>query len=447
VRAASSKEASVSTLVQHVVAALRQHSAERRLALNLEFWDGHRESLGGPANVTLRLNRPEAALRLLRPDLGTLGQAYVDGDIDVVGPTEDVVRLAVELSRGFVRERLLPWFAWRPWRHSVANDARAIAHHYDVSNDFYRLWLDREMVYSCAFFHRGDESLDEAQQNKLDLICRKLQLERGEQLLDIGCGWGALLFWAQRHYGVKAVGVTLSTRQFEYVRDRIDRLGLAGEVEVHLQDYRQIPGRERFDKIASVGMFEHVGLKNLPLYFAAIHRLLKRGGLVLNHGITTATGDDAVREAGGEFIERYVFPGGELPEVARAMAEMAGQNLEVFDVEGLRPHYAQTLMHWVTRLEARREEAIRLVGEKTYRVWRIYMAGSAHAFERGWISVYQLLAAKGGSPGFSAQAWSRDHMVQAAPANRLAARPLWPNGDAAVDEPQTEPRCNSRAAR
>lgn len=426
----------MSTLVQHVVTALRQGSAERHLALNLEFWDGHRESLGGPARVTVRLNRPEAARRLLRPDLGALGRAYVEGEIDVIGPAQEVVRLAVELSRGLVRERLLPWFAGWPGRHSMASDQRAIAHHYDVSNEFYQLWLDRAMVYSCAYFRDGDESLDDAQQNKLDLICRKLQLRPGEQLLDIGCGWGALLFWAQRHYGVKAVGVTLSTRQYEHVRDRIAQLGLAGQVEVRLQDYRQIPGAERFDKIASVGMFEHVGLKNLPVYFATIHRLLKRGGLVLNHGITTTSGDAAVREGGGEFIDRYVFPDGELPELSRALAEMAGQQLEVFDVEGLRPHYAQTLMHWVTRLEAQREEAIRLVGEKTYRVWRIYMAGSAHAFENGWISVYQLLAAKGGGPGYTAQAWNRAHMLQAAPkAAAPAARPRWPAAGTGLNAP------------
>ena len=417
-----------------IVSALRQRLAERNLSLNLELWNGHRESFGDAACVTLRLNRPEAARRLLKPDLGTLGQAYVEGDIDLIGPASEVVRVAVELTRGSARRRILPSLGAAPWRHTIASDARAIARHYDVSNEFYRLWLDRAMVYSCAYFRRGDEDLNQAQENKLDLICRKLQLQPGDRFLDIGCGWGALIFWAQRHYGVKAVGITLSVAQYEYVKERIAQRELEGQIEVRLQDYRRIIGKEIFDKIASVGMFEHVGLKNLPTYFGTIYRLLKTGGLVLNHGITTRmSADDAVREGAGDFIDRYVFPGGELPEVAHAMAEMAGQNLEVFDVEGLRPHYAQTLMHWVTRLEGRRDEAIKLVGEKAYRTWRIYMAGSAHAFERGWISVHQLLAAKHAEPGLSPQAWSRDHMLQG-PSARAAtvATPQWPPPGAQV---------------
>ena len=414
--------------VHFIVAALRQRLAERKLGLNLEFWNGHRESFGDAASVTLRLNRPEAAWRLLRPDLCVLGQAYVEGDIDVLGPASEVMRVAIEFARGFPKNRFLPRLNWHPWRHTVASDARAIAHHYDVSNDFYRLWLDGAMVYSCAYFRHGDEDLNQAQENKLDLICRKLQLRPGDHFLDIGCGWGALIFWAQRHYGVKAVGITLSVAQYEYVKERIAQRGLESQVEVRLQDYRHIIGKEVFDKIASVGMFEHVGLQNLPLYFGTIYRLLKAHGLVLNHGITTSTsGDDAVREGAGDFIERYVFPGGELPDVARAMAEMANQNLEVFDVEGLRPHYAQTLMHWVTRLESRSDEAIRLVGEKAYRIWRIYMAGSAHAFERGWISVYQLLAAKHAEPGLSPQPWNREHMLHRSEASAVAAAtPRWP---------------------
>ncbi len=420
--------------ISYVVSALRQRATELDLGLNLELWNGHREAFGASPAVTLRLNRPEAAWRLRRPDLGSLAQAYVEGDIDVTGPISEVIHVAVEFARGFERRRLLPELPWQPWRHSLAGDARAIAHHYDVSNDFYRLWLDRAMVYSCADFHDGNESLDQAQENKLDLICRKLQLRPGERFLDIGCGWGALLFWAQRHYGVKAMGVTLSVQQFEHVREQIDRRGLAGEVEVHLQDYRQLAGQGVFDKIASVGMFEHVGLKNLPVYFGTIHRLLKDDGLALNHGITNGMyAQDGTRLSAGDFIERYVFPGGELPEVARAMAEMAAQKLEVFDVEGLRPHYAQTLMHWVTRLESQREQALRLVDDRTYRIWRIYMAGSAYAFEQGWISIYQLLAAKHARPGLSVQGWNRDHMLQASPAGVAGpARPRWPMSDDAV---------------
>lgn len=394
-----------------IPSALKHKLAERQLSLTIEFWDGHRESFGPSPQVTLRINRPAAMARLLSPDLGSLGEAYVEGELDVEGPALDVIRVAVEFAKTSARKGLLPSLHFSPWRHTPSDDAKSISHHYDVSNDFYRLWLDERMVYSCAYFRTGTESLDKAQEEKLDLICRKLRLKPGDHFLDIGCGWGALIFWAQRHYGVKALGVTLSKAQFEHVRDQIVERGLDGEVEVRFQDYRHIAGAELFDKIASVGMFEHVGIKNLPTYFSTINRLLKSGGLVLNHGITNRiTQDDVVRGSAGDFIERYVFPGGELPDVAHAMAVMANEQLEVFDVEGLRPHYAQTLMHWVDRLEARKDEALRLVGEKSYRIWRIYMAGSAHAFERGWISIYQLLAAKNSGLGLSPQPWNREYM-------------------------------------
>ena len=414
--------------IERVLEPLRQRAAERHLAFNLEFWNGRCESFGAAPRVTLRLNNAKAALRLLNPDLGSLGESYVEGDIDLQGTAADIVELALEFARDAPERRGAPWITWRPGRHGVASDARAIAYHYDVSNDFYRLWLDRQMVYSCAFFRDGDEDLDRAQELKLDLICRKLKLEPGQSFLDIGCGWGSLILWAARHYGVYATGVTISRQQYEYARQRIAAEGLGGKVEVRLEDYRNIAGTEVFDRIASVGMFEHVGLKNLPTYFGTIYRLLKTDGLVLNHGITTrASADDGVRSGAGDFIERYVFPDGELGDVSRAMMEMAQQNLEVYDVEGLRPHYAQTLMHWVTRLEARRDDALALVGEKRYRIWRIYMAGCALAFERGWISVYQLLAAKHGRPGLSPQPWNRGYLLGAVPPEQARpAIPRWP---------------------
>jgi cyclopropane-fatty-acyl-phospholipid synthase len=396
--------------IQPIVAALRQRALERRLALRVEFWNGHREVIGDSPNVTLQLNRPEAALRLLRPDLASLGEAYIKGEIDLHGAASDAVQLAVEFARGLAAPARR--WSWRWGRHRRDGDARAIAHHYDVSNDFYGLWLDRERVYSCAYFHDGDETLDSAQQKKLDLICRKLQLQPGERLLDIGCGWGALLRWAARYYGVSGVGITLSRDQHAYARQRMQEEGLAGRIEVRLQDYRDLPQDEHFDKIASVGMFEHVGIGNLPLYFATVARVLRPGGLALNHGITSrSTADDAVRAGGGEFIDRYVFPDGELPMLSQAVGEMEAQGLEVFDVEGLRPHYAKTLQHWVARLEHRRDEAVALVGEERYRTWRIYMAGSAHAFRHGWISVHQILATRLAPGDGWPQRWNRDHLL------------------------------------
>jgi cyclopropane-fatty-acyl-phospholipid synthase len=220
-------------------------------------------------------------------------------------------------------------------------------------------------------------------------------LRPGERFLDIGCGWGGLILWAARNYGVRAQGITLSEGQHQYVQERIRALNLEDRCEVHLLDYRDVAEGEPFDKIASVGMFEHVGSRNLPAYFNKIYRLLRPGGLVMNHGITTNSLENAELGSGiGEFVEEYVFPGGELVHVTTVIAEMARQGLELWDAECLRPHYARTLWHWVDRLEARRDEARSLVGEKRLRTWLIYMAGSAHSFARGWISLFQLLGGK-----------------------------------------------------
>lgn len=278
-------------------------------------------------------------------------------------------------------------------RHSKESDLQAISFHYDVSNDFYGLWLDEDRVYSCAYFERVDDSLETAQRNKLDHICRKLRLRPGERFLDIGCGWGALVCWAAREYGVRAHGITLSGRQLEYARERIRVEGLQGQVTVELLDYRDLPREAGFDKVASIGMFEHVGLKNLPAYFETVHRVLVPGGLFLNHGITHDE-EGWNKTVATEFINRYVFPDGELDLVSNIQRGMERGGFEIHDVEGLRPHYALTLRHWVQRLEERRDEAIATVGEAAFRVWRLYMAACAVEFEAGGTGVYQILASK-----------------------------------------------------
>jgi cyclopropane-fatty-acyl-phospholipid synthase len=251
------------------------------------------------------------------------------------------------------------------------------------------------MVYSCAYFRTGEDTLDAAQLAKLDHICRKLRLAPGERFLDVGCGWGALIFRAAEQYGVDATGITLSQNQHDHVQAEIARRGLAGRVRVELRDYQDLPDDASFDKIASVGMFEHVGVRNFDGYFGKIERLLKPGGFVLNHGITHNWLDTRSLGSGmGEFIEDYVFPGGELTHVSKVIERMAAQGLEALDAEGLREHYARTLWHWVERLEANADTARAEVGEERFRVWRIYMAGSAYGFERGWMSLWQILAGK-----------------------------------------------------
>ncbi|MBI5278042.1 MAG: class I SAM-dependent methyltransferase [Burkholderiales bacterium] len=278
-------------------------------------------------------------------------------------------------------------------RHSKDSDRAAISCHYDVSNDFYGLWLDDERVYSCGYFTRADQGLDEAQRNKLELVCRKLRLAPGDRLLDIGCGWGALVRWAARHHGVTAHGITLSREQLAYARQRIRDEGLEDRVTVELRDYRDLRGEVTYDKVASIGMFEHVGLANLPAYLAAVHRVLRPGGLFLNHGIThdEEGWNDTVAS---RFINRYVFPDGELDCVSNILLGMERARFEILDVEALRPHYAMTLRHWVRRLEARSDAAIREVGDTAYRVWRLYMAACALEFEAGGTGIYQILASK-----------------------------------------------------
>ena len=277
--------------------------------------------------------------------------------------------------------------------HSKTENREAIAFHYDVSNEFYALWLDKAMVYSCAYFEQPGDELEQAQQAKLDHVCRKLLLQPGDRLLDIGCGWGALALHAARHYGARAHGITLSQQQLALAQERIAQAGLQGLVTVELRDYRDLADEACYDKVSSVGMFEHIGLKNLPVYFAKVHQLLKPGGLFLNHGITHDV-EGWEKTLSSEFINRYVFPDGQLDTVSNIQRVMERAHFEIADVESLRPHYALTLRHWVMRLEAQHEQALQYVSESTWRVWRLYMAACALEFESGEIGVYQVLACK-----------------------------------------------------
>jgi cyclopropane-fatty-acyl-phospholipid synthase len=276
------------------------------------------------------------------------------------------------------------------------------------------MWLDERMVYSCAYFKTPSDTLEQAQAQKLDHICRKLMLEPGESFLDIGCGWGGLIFWAAQHYGVKATGITLSQNQFDHVRAKIAELGLTGQVDVRLLDYIDLPEDRQYDKIASIGMFEHVGIANYPRYFGKIYRVLKPGGLAMNHGITqNHVGVDSLGSGVGEFVEEYVFPGGQLAHVSRVIQGLGAEGLELIDAEALREHYASTLWHWVDRLESNADAARREVGEEKFRIWRIYLAGSAHSFDRGWLSIFQLLVGKPLPDGTLSHPATRDYMYAA----------------------------------
>lgn len=390
--------------------------------LEVRLWDGHTVSLGShPPRFTMTFRDPVKfrEVMLCRDPL-RLADAHFSGAVEIEGSIYDVLGLkdyfqSLRLSaaeKAAILARTLTirrpprtrqeddaagddrsWRARASGRHSKESDRHAIAFHYDVSNEFYALWLDEQMVYSCAYFETPADGLDQAQRQKLDHLCRKLRLKPGESLLDIGCGWGGLVCWAARHYGVKAHGITLSYRQLEHAQRRIRDQGLEGRVTVELRDYRDMPGQECFDKVVSVGMFEHVGIRNLPVYFRTAHRLLKPGGLFMNHGITTQN-EGWCRNIDNEFINRYVFPDGELETISNVQRGMEQSGFEILDVESLRAHYALTLRHWVRRLEDRRQDAIRYAGEATFRIWRMYMAACALQFEAGEMGLYQILGGK-----------------------------------------------------
>ena len=380
--------------------------------VRIELWNGRGFDLADNPSVVLRVNGPRAFGYLLSPSMDDLGKAFVEGHIDVEGPIDEVIRACIDLSRqgeGKPPRSALP----RRESHSRETDRGAIEYHYDVSNDFYALFLDREMVYSCGYFRSPDDSLELAQQRKIDHILTKLRIAPGERLLDVGCGWGALIVRAASKYGAIATGITLSRLQHEWALERIRREGLQDHCFVELRDYRDVPGAGIYDKIASVGMFEHVGLANLPEYFGALNRLLRPRGLVLNHGITSGTVEEGdVICGGGAFIERYVFPNGELPHLSRTARDMSAAGLEVIDVESLRRHYALTCREWATRLEARKAHAAALAGERRSRSWRIYLAGCAFGFDQGWVNVHQLLACKSQGGEMGSQPLTRDYMYQ-----------------------------------
>ncbi len=396
------------TQLERWVAELRDKA---NLPVKLRLWTGHEYALGNfeqPA-VTLTVREAGALPLLLTPTLDNLGEAYVQQKIDLEGKLADIIAVGYGFSRATTQlaGSTLARVAQR-FTHTKQEDKASIEYHYDVSNDFYKLWLDPNMVYSCAYFEHGTEDLATAQLKKIDHILTKIRLQPGQTLLDIGCGWGALVLRAAQKFGARCVGITLSENQFALATERVKQAGLSDRIEIRLQDYRDVGGT--FDRITSVGMFEHVGKENLVTYFSRMCELLADDGIAMNHGITSPDPDSGkVPMDGAQFMDRYVFPQGELPHISMVLHTLAKGGLEAYDVELLRRHYAQTLRHWAENFETHGETLRAMVGEKKYRIWRVYLAGCAQAFDSEKMSIYQVVCHKATQPS-STLPWSRHYI-------------------------------------
>jgi cyclopropane-fatty-acyl-phospholipid synthase len=362
----------------------------------VRLWDGREVIVGDGAAFTLAFHDPETFRDAVgSADAATLAEAYVDERLTIEGSLGEALKLGPYL--GTVRLTAAETFATArragvsTSRHTVRRDIHDVRAHYDLSDEFFRLFLDSRMVYSCAYFSRDDESLETAQLRKLDLVLRKLRLAPGHRLLDVGCGWGALAIRAAQRYGVHAHGITLSANQAREARRRAEAAGVADRVTIEERHYADLP-EGAFDRVASVGMYEHVGLSKLDAYLAAVHRALVPRGLFLNHGITLPP--RATAGTGGAFIARDVFPGAELDTVSHLQGAMEDRGFEILDVESLRPHYVLTLQAWHRRYEAARERAQTLVAPRVLRIWDLYLAGCAVAFAAGLVGVHQILAAR-----------------------------------------------------
>ncbi|MGH7604942.1 MAG: class I SAM-dependent methyltransferase [Gemmatimonadaceae bacterium] len=426
-----------------VLTALFGEPAKRKF--DVRFWDGTVDRGASPSPpFTLVLNRPAALRRMLLPPSElSIVESYIGGDIDIDGSMEAASNLGEEIGERLhsplAIAKLVRLVIGLPGqaeddladtrfpehsrnlgpRHTPVRDRAAIQFHYDIGNEFYKLWLDRRMVYSCAYFRSPDYTLDQAQEAKLDHICRKLRLKPGQRLLDIGCGWGGLIMYAAENYGVDATGITLSENQAALARERIDKAGLGDRCRVAIRDYRTLVSDDAYDRIASVGMVEHVGLSHLPVYFESAYRALKPGGLFMNHGIVSLSearprslGENIFRRfwKADAFIDKYVFPDGKLTASRDVIGAAEAAGFEVRDVESLREHYAMTLRHWVRSLEEKTQEATALVGKHTFRVWRLYMAASANAFTTAAINVLQTLLAKPDARGRAQIPLTRDDL-------------------------------------
>ncbi len=412
------------------------------LPFSIRLWDGSLIPMGRGAEgeFLISLNGPGVIGSLLRkPSYENLLLHYAQGHIDMHGDLLDFFALVrarkhdknagKKINKATLLKNALPLLFTPSGKGTVRhqyrdeatgrqesrrNNKEFIQFHYDIGNDFYALFLDREMQYSCGYFTQADHSLEQAQQDKLEMICRKLRLQPGEKLLDIGSGWGGLICYAARHYEVKAHGVTLSQQQFDFTKEKIRRLGLEERVSVELRDFATIEGS--YDKISSIGMFEHIGIANMPKYFSKINSLLRDRGILLNHGISRHAKPTrhAVQRIRPErrLLLKYIFPGSELDNVGHTIDLLEMHGFEVHDVEAWREHYGLTTKHWYRRLMANREEAIRLVGREKFRLWGLYLAGVSLGFADGSMHICQILATKHAAKGFSSLPLTRDDLYR-----------------------------------
>ncbi len=443
--------------------SIRQLSAARRLIehlaetceipISVRLWDGSCIPLGTQAaatGLTIAIRSPGVIGALLRwPTLDHMVRQYATGGIDIEGSDlitfGHAIRAAKkrpkfrDIKKSILIGSLLP-FVFTPAdcgevqhdfkgeNDSVPAKSRRdqdyIQFHYDIGNDFYKLFLGQEMVYSCGYFTQADNSIDQAQHDKLDMICRKLRLAPGEKMLDIGCGWGGLICHAAQHYGVHAHGVTLAQTQHDYVKEKIARAGLQDRVHVELKDYRDLDGT--YDKIASIGMFEHVGIANMPIYFAKLNSLLRDRGILLNHGIArrakpVGKRDNRMRPE-KKLISKYIFPGGELDNIGHTLQSIEGSKFQVHDVEGWHEHYMLTTAQWCRSLTANREAAIKIVGPERYRLWVAYLAGVSFGFQDGTLQLFQVVASKHAKRGLTEIPLTRADLYEAKPiANKKVA--------------------------
>jgi cyclopropane-fatty-acyl-phospholipid synthase len=355
----------------------------------VSYWDNTIETFGeGTPKFNLIFREEVSLAKFIKEPVMTFGEGYMNGQIDVEGKLEDLLQ-AAHLNHSVFWSKALNQWGKLP---SIRKQKEQVQHHYDVGNAFYALWLDPSMSYSCAYFKSSEDTLEQAQKQKIDHILRKLQLKSGETLLDIGCGWGGLIIRAAQQYGVKAKGITLSQEQHKKVEERIIENGLQGQVEVELMDYRELAdaSASTFDKISSVGMFEHVGQANYPHFMKAVNRLLKDQGIALLHTITHPT-----EQKPDPWIEKYIFPGGYIPSLREIIALLPNYNFHPTDIESLRIHYAMTLDHWAEAYEAHVDQVREMYGERFVRMWRLYLRGSAAAFRQDGINLHQIVFTKG----------------------------------------------------